>query len=196
MDEPVAIIASGPSVRKEEINKLRNKMRVIAIKENVTLAPWADVVYGCDAAWWRNEIGLPKFTGLKIAYEPTEYKDICIVDINKNVDTILLGTTIGSGGNSGFQALNLAVNFNVNRILLMGYDMHDRSGVHWYGRANGPGRNNPCEDNFKRWRKAFINSTQILIDLGIDVVNVSPISDLYCYRKATVEQTLIDWDLA
>jgi hypothetical protein len=59
----VAIIASGPSAKKSGYAALRDRMPVIAIKENIELAPWADVVYGCDAAWWKKRNGLPEFKG-------------------------------------------------------------------------------------------------------------------------------------
>lgn len=197
-----ALIASGPSAKKANIQALSGKMPVIAIKENVELCPWADMVYGCDAAWWKNSQGLPKYTGLKVAFEQTLkplFPDIKFVDIDvhKKVDRILTDRPglIGSGGNSGFQAVNLAVQFGAKRILLVGFDMHDRSGVHWYGRAGGMGRNNPDENNFRRWRAAFAASVPDFEALGIEVINTAPYSSLTCFKKQSIEATLQDWGL-
>lgn len=195
-----AIIASGPSTKQANVSALKGRLKVIAIKENVELAPFADIVYGCDAAWWKNQQGLPKFKGIKIAYDKgltAHGWDIRLIDVRKIEDVILFQPrgTVGSGGNSGFQALNLAIQFGASRILLVGFDMHDRSGVHWYGRARGMGRSNPCEDNFRRWRRAFANAAPVISQSGVDVVNVSAASDLKCFRKLTVEQALSGWSL-
>lgn len=196
----VAVVASGPSARKANISLLRDRLRVIAIKENHELCPWADVVYGCDASWWKNVNGLPGYAGLKIAFSSllkSSYPDIHAIDIDRHGDRILTEKPgyVGSGGNSGFQAVNLAVQFGATRILLVGFDVHGRDGLHWYGRNNGPGRNNPNEDNFKRWRAALDGSAADLERLGVDVVNASPKSDLKCFRKATVEEALSGWGL-
>lgn len=196
----VAIVASGPSTKKAGAGLLRGRLPVIAIKENVELCPWADVVYGCDAAWWKNQIGLPKFGGLKISYAATlsrAYPDIRLIDVRKDADRLLFDApgTLGSGGNSGFQAVNLALQFGATRLLLIGFDMTDRSGVHWYGRNRGQGRNNPGQDNFRRWIATFMAAAPELKRCRVDVVNASPNSALTCFRKQTVERTLVEWGL-
>ena len=41
---------------------------------------------------------------------------------------------VHSGGNSGYQAINLALHLGATRIVLLGYDMHCHSGKsHWFG---------------------------------------------------------------
>ena len=120
--EPCAIIASGPSAKKANIGLLKGRMRVIAIKRNIELAPFADAVYGCDAPWWRSVQGLPKFSGLKMAYDGTVCTEFGLrkVDIPKPAECALLFEkvgTVGAGANSGFQALNLAIQFGADRRL-------------------------------------------------------------------------------
>lgn len=175
-------------------------MRVVAIKESHELCPWADAVYGCDRMWWRDCRGLPDYPGLKLAQArelPTSFPDIRIIKVDTTKDDILLAApgVIGSGGNSGFQALNLVAQFGAERILLIGFDMHARDGVHWYGRSNGVGRSNPTESNFPRWRKAFATAAPTLQQYGIDVANASKISDLKCFRQLSVLEALEDWGL-
>jgi hypothetical protein len=195
----VAIIASGPSVKKAEVAKLRGVMPVLAIKKNVELAPWADIVYGCDHHWWRSVVGLRDFKGLKLAYDASicgsEYgiRKVDIPDIK--CDRLVFDKTgsVGSGGNSGFQALNLAAQFGAKRILLLGFDMHGRSGEHWYGRNNWGLCSNPTEDNYRRWRAAFEGAAKQLTALGVEVVNVSQYSDLKCFPKMSLDQALTAW---
>lgn len=198
-----AIVACGPSAKRAGVERIRGKLSVIAIKEAaVDLCPWADTVYGCDAAWWKHRNGLPKFGGLRIGWEPkiaTSFPDVRLIEIrDPNCDAILCDEpgSIGSGGNSGFQALNLAVQFGITRILLIGFDMNVRSGVHFYGRNDWPGSRNPAQMIFKRWCAAFESATARLQSRGIEVVNASAVSDLNCFPKATVEETLQAWGLA
>lgn len=157
------------------------------------LCPWADVVYGCDAAWWKHRRGLPEFNGLKITWAGNsfpEYPHIAGVKIahgkrDKYTDDLVLDPgSIGGGGNSGFQALNLAVHFGAKRILLIGFDMHGNNGAHWYGRNHWPMANNPAESNFKRWIAAFNGAAPVLERMGIEVVNANPMSALKCFRFA------------
>lgn len=195
-----AIIASGPSAKTANVGALKGRLPVLAIKQCIELAPWADVVYGCDGPWWRHVRGLPKFAGLKLCYDAAACDEFRLrkVEIpDKQSNRLLSGKTgvVGAAGNSGFQALNLAVQFGANRILLIGFDVHGRGGEHWYGRNNWGFANNPTEDNYRRWRAAFEAAAEDLAARGIEVVNASPLSDLRKFRRMSVEQTLAAWGL-
>lgn len=199
--ETCAIIASGPSTKRVNVSLLRDcGWHTLAIKENSQIAPWAECVYGCDAAWWRNELGLPKYKGLRVSVTgalSAMYPDIKIARIIAHNDHLLLkeseAGTLGSGGNSGFQALNLALQFGARRVLLIGYDMSDEFGQHWYGPNKGNGRTNPGPWNFGRWRKAFDGAAAQLKGTGIEVLNASEFTSLKCFPKTTIEQALERW---
>lgn len=199
--ECVAIVASGPSTRKEDVEALCDRIHVVAIKRNVEICPWADVVYGCDEPWWRHSRGLPDFKGLKLSYADkacARFPDIRKINIDKKLDRILVDSPgiVGSGGNSGFQALNIVVQFGASAVLLIGFDMcESNSKPHWYGRNTATGMSNPGEHNYRKWRAAFEGSAEIIRTLGIDVVNVSAISALKCFRRGTVDQALRGWGL-
>lgn len=197
----VAIIASGPSAKKAGVERLEGRLPVLAIKQNVDLAPFAEAVYGCDYPWWRSVEGLPKFRGLKLAYEPRacdQYGCQRVEIPNKLGDKLLFEKTgvVAAGGNSGFQALNLAAQFGATKILLVGIDLHGRCGAHWYGRNVAPGMSNPSDDNYRRWLRAFEAAAPDLAARGIEVVNTSPLSDLKAYPQRTIDQALQDWGLA
>lgn len=102
---------------------------------------------------------------------------------------------IGSGGNSGFQALNIAAQFGADRILLIGFDMHAANGVHWYGMNAWKNANNPLDHNYVRWRGAFNKQARVLAGMGIDVVNASLDSALVCFRKCSIDEALSGWGL-
>lgn len=199
--EACAIVACGPSAKKVDVSLLKGRLRVIAIKKSIELAPFADVLYGCDAPWWRSVQGLPKFQGLKLAYDRgvcgAEY-GIAKVEIDDPTSNDLKFGVIGrvgAGGNSGFQALNLALQFGVARILLIGFDMHGRSGEHWYGRNNWSMANNPTDDNYRRWVKCFTAAAPKLAERGAEVINTSTISDLNCFPKMSIARALETWGM-
>lgn len=208
----VAVVACGPSAKGTGVELLKGRLPIIAIKQaGIDLVPWADVIYGCDAAWWRNVAVRHKLQCLKIAWA----KDVCngetgIVPIKLAlfdgvqttakldlVDRIMVDEPgfIGGGGNSGFQALNLAVQFGATRIMLIGYDMSDRGGSHYYGRNMWHGANNPSEPGFIRWKRAFEKNQQVLTDLGVEVINAAPLSALKCFPRMTVQQAIEKWNL-
>lgn len=104
------------------------------------------------------------------------------------------GVLGGGGPNSGFQALNLAIQFGATRIILAGFDMHTASGVHWHG-PHRDGLVNPHEICFIKWRRILDGAAALMRDLGVDVVNVSPASALSAYPKMTIPQAMARWSL-
>lgn len=111
--------------------------------------------------------------------------------MRREVDQILTAPpgTIGWGGNSGFQALNLAVQWGAARVVLVGYDMTLAHGTHWHGR-HGAGLHNPTDRSIARWRAVLDGAAEQLAALGIDVVNTSAISALTRYRRASLEEAV------
>jgi hypothetical protein len=163
------------------------------------------MVYGCDPAWWKHRHGLPEFTGLKVAWRGgnLEFPDLLKVDIPKNpsggfAPTMLFDKlgTIGAGGNSGFQAINLAAQLGASRILLLGFDMTDRMGMlHWYGRNQWSQANNPVETSFKNWIGDLIRAAPILKARGVEVIDCSLQGALHCFPKMSLEAALeVDLD--
>lgn len=163
------------------------------------LCPWAEVVYGCDGPWWRNNNGLPGFAGIKLAHDTAvcaTYRDLHKIEIDE-CDRLLFDEPgrVGSGGNSGFQAINLAAQFGARRILLIGFDFHGASGLHWYGPNVGRGMRNPKDTNFARWRAALASQAGTLARMGIEVVNASRGSALTCFDTASIDGALATWGL-
>lgn len=195
-----ALVCCGPSASKADVDLMRGKMPVLAIKEAaVHLSPWADAVYCCELPWWKYRKGLPEFRGLKFGYArliADRYPDVKLVGIaDAKCDRLLLDApmAIGSGRNSGFQGMNLLAQFGVTRLIVIGLDA---TGGHFYGRNEWPNANNPNEqENFYLWRSAFEIAADQLATLGVDVVNCSQTSTLTCFRKATVAEVLKGWGL-
>ncbi len=85
------------------------------------------------------------------------------------------------GGNSGFQALSLALYFGAARVILLGYDMHnDGRRTHWHGDHKRLG--NPLDSKFDGWIKAF---DELRRDLprDVQVLNATPGSALRAFPR-------------
>jgi hypothetical protein len=197
-DETIACIASGPTAKKAGVELLRGRAKVIAINESWQLCPWADMLYGCDWRWWFLHHGVQAFKGLKLAAEQEacnqfkEIKKVTIVDVDCNELQFDRAGHIGAGGNSGFQCLNLAAQFGGSRILLVGYDMRIDLGEHWHPRHYPPLSNPHPNDNLPRWRKAIDGAHKSFAQVGIEVINCSPVSLLTAYPKMTIAEAL-EW---
>jgi hypothetical protein len=201
--EAVAIVACGPSAKSANIRAIEAVgMPTIAIKEAHTLFRKRPptMVYGCDMPWWRHARGLPKYAGLKVSYPKqlaTEYPDIKFVNVLGTGDELVMEPlgTVGGGGNSGFQALNLAVQFGASRIILVGFDMSGDDRIHFYGANTWLGSSNPNGVNFARWLKAMKTASLQLRDLGVEVTNASMVSAIGGFLREPLERTLERWQL-
>lgn len=191
--ETLVIVASGPSAKDVPLQLARGKAKVIVINTSWRLAPWADMLFACDNAWWNQYQGCPEFKGLKLTIERKAADDwgLGYVHCMKPDDRVYLEPkgTVGWGGNSGFHCLNLAVQFGVKRVLLVGYDMRCDKGLHWHP-DHPRGMNNPSVKNVERWRRAVDNAAKVILPLGIEVVNCSPISALQAYPKMDFAEAL------
>lgn len=114
-----------------------------------------------------------------------------LVTLVRNCDRLLFNRfgEIGWGGNGGFHALNLAVQFGARRVILVGYDMRVDLGVHWHGKHPN-GMNNPSAVNTARWRQVLDAQAPLLSEMGVEVINASPVSALEAYPKMTLQAAL------
>lgn len=122
---------------------------------------------------------------------PRRYPDVQRVRCRPGVHDLLfeIPGEIGWGGNSGFHALNLAIQFGAKKIVLIGFDCSLMRGSHWHGR-HGQGLNNPKQASVDKWRERLDHQKPMLDRLGIEVVIGSPGSALTAYRKLSLERAL------
>ena len=191
--ETCLLVASGPSASSVDLEVARGRVRAIAVNNSWRLCPWADVLYATDAAWWQANNGATEFKGLRLTSDGRAVEDFGIdkVQCRKRDDRILLEGpgVIGWGGNSGFHALNLAIQFGAEKVILVGFDMTLAGGIHWHG-EHGGGLHNPTKANVERWRRVFDGAASFVAGLGVSVVNCSPGSALVKYPKMTLEEAL------
>jgi hypothetical protein len=149
--ECVAIVAAGPSAKTVGVDKLKDRIHVIVINESYQLCS-GRIFYSCDADWWHlRKDKIKDFTGMKVTFDhprqPCQVQGLCkfkIPEANANwINDFLFDKAgvIGSGGNSGFQTINISAQFGATGIALVGFDMDGSSQIHWHGNHPSPCRN-------------------------------------------------------
>ena len=175
----VAILASGPSLTPEQCSHVAAAgLPAIAINDTFRLAPWADMLYAADTGWWRYHAqDALKFQGLKVtAHESCEFPAVKLLKRSGDLGFDPDPRFIRTGGNSGYQALHIAIHAGAARVLLLGYDMNASAGAHWHGQHPRPLRNTDPE-TYKRWVSRF----SALSGRGAEILNCTPGSALTCF---------------
>jgi len=198
-DRDVVCIASGPSVNAELVQQLLTfKGNIIAVNDAYTLCGFADVLYGCDFKWWKAHNGVPSFNGLKIGMDTTGARMPAVKYIKMAVDCtgheLRKGLSdnpeaLATGGNSGYQAINLAVLMGAKRILLLGYDCKKAPD----GKRHFFGKHPPdleIESNYKFFIESFCSLPQELEWAGVEVINCNTDSAIECFKKMTLKEAL------
>lgn len=184
-------LATGPSLTPADVAACRGRAKVIAIKDAIDLAPWADVLYGCGAdsgQWWpRNGDRLATFPGLRFTLDPLAAKWAQVLTIGPELGLSADPDTLCHGRNSGYQAINLAVLLGATRVLLLGYDLQPgpRGESHVHGdhpwRAPLP---------FDAFLAAFSSIAAPLEAAGVTVINCTRRTALTVFPQMPIEEAL------
>lgn len=185
----VAILASGPSLSEEQAEAVRvwriaaPKLRkVIAINTTFRRAPWADMLYACDGAWWNvyHAEAAREFAGERWTQDVEAAKKygLRLMKSRRAPGLCREPGIVNQLEASGFQAIGIAWQAEAARVYLLGFD---NSGCHWHGPH--PGSLNR-QNIFKRWAQ---NAETLAADCkaaGFPVVNCTPKSALKCFQNA------------
>lgn len=186
-------IASGPSLTKEDVDYCRGKGRVYAVKEVRLLAPWADALYAADGDWWDNlykkHAGAPDFAGRRITVDEAAAARYGL-ECYKYKTTLPWSDTpglIATNGNSGFQAINIAVLEGAERVILLGFDMgHGGQPKHFWSDNFQRGVPLRCSD-YKMWLAGFAKAAPLI---PVPVINCTPGGALECFTRARLQEIL------
>lgn len=135
--ETAVIAATGPSLSESQVNAVRRARKYHAQTINLIAVndaglarraplsfPDADVLYAADWQWWNYY--RPNFAGIKVSAKAPEHQvdDLIQVEVETSAGNALPSTNekLVSGGHSGYQALQIALNAGVNRVILLGFD--------------------------------------------------------------------------
>jgi len=179
----VAILASGPSLSVEQADAVKvwrdaapQARRVIAINTTFRRAPWADMLYACDGAWWKiyaDEVAR-KFPGERWTQDTgaaTTY-GLRLMKSRRALGLSLEPGLVNQGESSGYQAIGIAYQAKARRALLLGFD---NRGCHWHGPHPG-GLNK--KNIFASWSKNYVALARECTAAKFEVVNCTPNSAL------------------
>jgi hypothetical protein len=216
-DETVCLLGGGPSLTSEQIVRVREAhergdVRCIAVNDCYLVAPFADVLYFADVAWWRWHVeGVEKpalginaqevrkrfdsFRGQRCSIQAgvTLIQDERVHFLrNKHYPHHGTGLSlerdaIVTGRNSGFQALNVAILAGAKRILLLGFDGRPAldGRAHWHGGHPKP----PHPAAWKAIVGSFDAAEREIQKAGVEVINCSATSQIG-FRKMAIEDAL------
>lgn len=183
------VAASGPSLTPDVAEMCSRVEWVIAVNDAWRALPGgADVLYACDEAWWRHHDGCPGFAGekwtshsLSPKNDKTKVADhfgLRVVEGTEKPGFSLDPSVIHYGNNSGFQAVNLAILFGADPIVLVGFDMRAVAGKqHFFGNHKAPLSET---GKFAVWIANFTRAAAMLRG-SPRIVNATPGSALTCF---------------
>ncbi len=210
----VVCIASGPSLKAEDVDYVKGKAAVIAINDASRLAPWADVIYSSDKLWMMQHARqLRPLPGLKVRVHNGQDKPTARPVDGRHCPDCRLRLPTGrpcwcagmitlrnggytglsldpeflvTGDNSGTAAINVAVHLGAKRILLLGYDM----GTHHGRRHFFDTEPQSCSSPFDKFRKLTATMVEPLKATGIEVLNCSRRTALECFPQMPLREAL------
>lgn len=194
----VIVIGSGPSLSVRQLRLIArarhqpgSQIRVIALNDAVYGAWWADWLHSCDQSWWFEHIQtVHEFSGIKTTLAedvPRQWVDGYLENSGEtgfDPDPSKCRT----GGNSGYQAIHIALHTGASRIGLVGFDMKPA--------PNGEGH---YFGEHRDGRKALHNLTMLphfpsllpeIERRGVHVFNCTPDSALKTFPVMSLEQML------
>ena len=187
------ICASWPSMRAFQPVE---GWQVMAVNNTWQLIPWADALYAGDRDWW-NLYGMDamRLQGEKWTRDEWSARRYRVQHI-RGVMGDGLCTEPGAvhlGGNSGYQAVNLAYHLGAKRIILLGFDMrHDGKQVHWH--PDHATQLNAPVSHIRAWIRHFEPMAADLKRAGVKVVNATPRSALPWFPMMRFNEAIrADW---
>lgn len=186
------VAASGPSLTPEVAEACRG-YPTLAIGDACYLLPWAEAMYHCDSRWWKVHDGCPDFAGEKWSGDADGEKSevaalygLNIVHGQSAEGFSLDPSFIHWGGNSGFQAINLAILWGGRPVVLVGFDMRRVNGQ---GHFFGEHPQGLINRDYTHFAPAFQLAAKLLPD-DIKIVNATPGSALNCFPTARLDDAL------
>lgn len=185
-------IASGPSLTQEDVDYCRGRGRVYVIKESALAAPWADVMYAADQDWWdNNKERWQGFSGERWTCSEDAARRHGLNHIKIKPELLWSDSPgiIASGGNSGFQAINLAALQmpELKQIILLGYDFGYNPALqakHWWEEVH-PRKSR--ESNYKQWCKRMADAAP---HIPVPVLNATRETALTCFPRVNLKEVI------
>lgn len=187
------VAASGEGLTQAVADQCGGQ-RVVAVSDAYRLMPFADALYACDAAWWDHHAGCRSFRGERWTSHSLSPKNDKTTVADRLGLRVIAGANgagfsrdpavIHYGGNSGFQAVNLALLWGADPVILVGFDMQ---GNHFFGNHKPPLRDHA---QFGAWIRNFNKAAEMLWHPRPTIINATPGSALKCFPMMPLSEAL------
>ena len=186
------LLGSGPSLTQTDIDACRPQARVLAVNDTYRLAPWADVLFSADLAWWAAHPDARALPGLKYALPPVgqhRFSEVTVLGRHGQSGFSPDPHLLCSGGHSGYAAINLAVHLGASRIVLLGYDMApDQTGRHHFF-GEHPNGSHP---RYAQWTPLYATLLAPLAARHIQLLNASRRTAIPHVPRRSLAEALAD----
>jgi len=179
----VICIATGSSITLQDVEFCQGKGKLYAVKEAILYAPFADILYSADTDWWDLKDRWQSFTGKKwtVSSEAALKYNLNHIEYDPKIIWSDKQGLIASGGNSGFQAINLAYLHGAERIILLGYDMGYKSQKHFFDKTH---KRDSRNSDYHKWLEHFEKASKVI---PIEIINCTRETSLECFPRMSLE---------
>lgn len=191
-NKPTFIVAGGPSFNEKQLRLLEGQKRIITVNNSFEKLPDAEVCYAGDYTWWnyyhnivKNNTTSSLWTGNRQSARKFRLNH---VDCRMGI-TGISSKFIVHGGNSGYQALNLAHLWGASPIILLGFDCNYGPNQKRHHYRDHPKEFGSNGDGIVSWKSHFEEAARAFKQLNKRVINCSPDSAIRGFEKGELE----DW---
>jgi len=188
--QTVFIVGGGPSAKSIDFDLIRDKGVVVAVNDAAMALGWADALFTADMTYvGRRGAFINSFRGDKILAAPDTYirpNGLVGVEWVSRTQELSMAPMKTITGNSGLSAMVLAIARGAARVVLIGFDMNDGDGSHWFPEYEWDTRLS-CE-HYPIWVAHMEAISGWAKATGCDIVNVNPGSAIRCFRFAKLEE--------
>jgi hypothetical protein len=193
-------IASGPSLSESDCEVVsywrasNDEGRVFVVNNSYLRYPSADFLYGSDQKWWDYYAQQvlagewPKFLGQKWTQSSKAAIKHAINWIAAQSGEGFPTEKIYTAGNSGYQAVQLAVFLGFRRIVLLGYDMQPTRGRHHWHPDHPKPLSNPRL--YAAWAERMDRLYEPAKARGVEIINATRETALKAFPRRNVEEAL------
>lgn len=193
----IVCIASGPSLTREDVVLCESAgVDLAGINNAYQMTDQLKIHYACDTKWWRvhypyTQAGSFKYS-LKAKDKDEGHPGVTQMERGERAGLSHKWPVLNTGGNSGYQAINLLYLLGYKTIVLLGYDMQNTQGqAHWHKDHHFAGSTNPVNNTFSGWRRDFEKMARKVDKIkNLQVINATRITALKCFPQMSLEDAL------
>jgi hypothetical protein len=174
---------------------------VIGVNTAYRLGPWIDITFFGDDGWFRyHRVALSLHPSLKVTcaevfahWSSPNQERIKFMgrDYDHPHGISAKPGHVSWGHNSGAAAISLAYHLDAKRIFLLGFDMDlDENGnPNWHGH-HAEMVEDPKVPPFDRHGGTFVQMAEDAAELGLEILNVNPNSQIDAFPRISLEDAL------